>query len=85
MWWIAYVWNTFHENRERGLFVFIFNDSLSTFHCKHIMISSRSVILLYKIKPQTSMRVDESCHALLQRTFEALDEQNKGLMMSVPT
>ena len=30
------------------------------------------------------MRVDESCHALLQGTFEALDEQNKGLM-SVPT
>ena len=85
MWWIAYVWHTFHENRERGLFVFIFNDSLSTFHCKHIMISSRSVILLYKIKPQTRMRVDESCHALSQRTLQALDEQNKGMMMSVPT
>ena len=30
------------------------------------------------------MRVDESCHALLQGTFEALDGQNKGLM-NVPT
>ena len=31
------------------------------------------------------MRVDEFCHALLQQgTFEALDEQNKGLM-NVPT
>ena len=29
---------------------------------------------------QTRMRVVESCHALLQGAFQALDEQNKGLM-----
>ena len=44
---------------------------------------SQNEISLALIKPRSDE--DESCsHALLQWTFQALDQQNKGLM-SVPT
>jgi hypothetical protein len=51
---------------------------------KMVMCVSKFMTMTQLSGRQTRMRVDESCHALLQGTLEALDQQNKGLM-SVPT
>ena len=51
---------------------------------KMVMCVSKFMTMTQLRGSQTSMRVVESCHALLQGAFEALDEQNKGLM-NVPT
>jgi hypothetical protein len=50
---------------------------------KMVMCVSKFMTMTQLSGRQTSMRV-ESCHALLQGAFEAVDEQNKGLM-NVPT
>jgi hypothetical protein len=51
---------------------------------KMVMCVSKFMTMTQLSGRQTSMRVVESCHALLQGAFEALDERNKGLK-SVPT
>ena len=51
---------------------------------KMVMCVSKFMTMTQLSGSQTSMRVVESCHTLLQGAFEALDERNKGLM-NVPT